>query len=70
MQPSIASTLSSSELKAAYFSLCLDSLENNPSTAFIQKAWVKWNVQPGWPLSHSRTSADLWEKTLARTAST
>ena len=36
--------------------------------AFIHDAevGVKWNVQSGWPFSHSRTSADLWDETLSR----
>ncbi len=37
MQPSIAATHSSSELKIACMGLCLESLEKNPSTALIHE---------------------------------
>ena len=70
MQPSMAEMHPSGESKTASFSLCRDSLEKNPSTAFIHEAGagVKRNVQSGRPFSHSRTSADLCEETLSRTA--
>ena len=59
---------SSSELKIACLSLCLESLEKKSSTAFIQEAevGVKWNDQSGWSFSHWLTSADLWEEMLSR----
>ena len=48
------------------------SFEKNPSTAFITaliwdaEVGVKWNVQSGWPFSHSRTSAERCDDTLSR----
>ena len=52
---------SSRVLKIECRSLCLESFEKNPSTAFIQEAevGVKWNVQSGRSFSHWPTSADL-----------